>query len=224
MRAFRRASRNFIDDTEIEVQRRVVGGWEASANHNEFIGQATLEANLAYKRGTGAFGAIAAPEQAFGEGDLRFKLFAADLALSVPFKLGDQKLRYAGLWRAQWNKSPLTPQDRFAIGGRYSVRGFDGETSLLAERGWLIRNDIGWAAGDSGAELYVGIDYGQVGGPAARQLAGDHLAGAVLGVRGAWKGVGGQFGYDVFVGQPIAKPQGYRTARTGAGFNLNHSF
>lgn len=50
---------------------------------------------------------------------------------------------YSGLIRAQWNRTPLTPQDRFAIGGRYTVRGFDGETSLMGERGWLLRNDIG---------------------------------------------------------------------------------
>jgi hemolysin activation/secretion protein len=104
------------------------------------------------------------------------------------------------------------------------VRGFDGETSLLGERGWLIRNDIGWAIGASGAELYAGIDYGHVGGPSARQLLGNHLAGAVIGVRGVWKGLGGDVSYDFFVGKPIAKPEGYRTARTTAGFNLNYSF
>ncbi len=220
VRAWRRSSHNFIDDTEVGPQRRIVGGWEASLAHKEFIGPATLEGNLAYRRGTGAFGAIAAPEQAFGEGESHFRLLSADLALNMPFKLGEHKLRYSGLWRAQWNRSPLTPQDRFAIGGRYSVRGFDGETSLLAERGWLVRNDIGWSGGDSGAELYAGVDYGHVGGPSARQLQGDHLAGAVTGVRGVWKSLN----YDVFVGAPISRPTGYRSARITGGFNLNHSF
>jgi len=50
------------------------------------------------------------------------------------------------------------------------VRGSDGEISLMGERGWLVRNDIGWAiptdSGQSGAELYVGADYGlSVGAP-----------------------------------------------------------
>ncbi|MGJ7488675.1 ShlB/FhaC/HecB family hemolysin secretion/activation protein, partial [Variovorax sp. LT2P21] len=36
LRGFRRASNNYIDDTEIEVQRRVVAGWELGANHREF--------------------------------------------------------------------------------------------------------------------------------------------------------------------------------------------
>ena len=220
LRGFRRASQNYIDDTEIEVQRRVVGGWELGLNHRAFVGEATLDANLAYRHGTGAFGALAAPEEAFGEGSARMRLITADLNLNAPFKLGAQRLRYTALWRAQWGRTPLTPQDGFAIGGRYTVRGFDGETSLQADRGWLIRNDIGLALGASGAELYVGIDYGTVGGYKTRNLLGRQLAGGVLGLRGAAKSLS----YDLFVGAPIHKPEGYRTARVTSGFDLNYSF
>ena len=228
VKAFRRESRNFIDDTEIGVQHRVVGGWEASLNHKEFIGEATLEGTLAYKRGTHGFGALMAPEEiAYRsdpsyplEGTSYLKLYTAEVSLNAPFKLGEQKLRYSGLIRAQWNRTALTPQDRFAIGGRYTVRGFDGETSLLGDRGMLIRNDIGWSVGQSGAELYVGADYGQVGSRSTADLLGRHLAGAVIGVRGSWS----KLSYDLFVGAPISKPEGYRTARVTAGFSLNASF
>lgn len=220
IKGWRRESRNFVDDTEVEVQHRVVGGWELSLNHKEYLGEATLEGTLAYKRGTGGFGSRAAPEEEFGEGTSRLKLYTVDVTLNAPFKLGEQKLRYSGLIRAQWNRTPLTPQDRFAIGGRYTVRGFDGETSLLGERGWLIRNDIGWAVGQSGAELYVGADYGHVGGRSTVDLLGRSLAGAVIGVRGQWS----KLSYDFFIGAPISKPEGYRTAKVTLGFNLNASF
>ncbi|MEJ1162919.1 ShlB/FhaC/HecB family hemolysin secretion/activation protein [Variovorax sp. CCNWLW186] len=220
LKGFRRESRNFVDDTEVDVQHRVVGGWELGLNHKEFIGEATLEGTLAFKHGTGGFGSIAAPEEEFGEGTSRMKLYTAEVSLNAPFKLGEQKLRYSGLIRAQWNRTPLTPQDRFSIGGRYTVRGFDGETSLMGERGWLIRNDVGWAMGQSGAELYVGADYGHVGGRSTVDLLGRSLAGAVIGVRGQWS----KLSYDFFMGAPIRKPEGYRTARTTFGFNLNASF
>ena len=220
IKGWRRESRNFVDDTEVEVQHRVVGGWELSLNHKEYIGEATLEGTLAYKRGTGGLGSRTAPEEEFGEGTSRLKLYTADISLNAPFKLGEQKLRYSGLIRAQWNRTPLTPQDRFAIGGRYTVRGFDGETSLMGERGWLIRNDIGWAVGQSGAELYVGADYGRVSGRSTIDLLGRSLAGAVIGVRGQWT----KLSYDFFVGAPIRKPEGYRTAKVTLGFNLNASF
>jgi hemolysin activation/secretion protein len=106
------------------------------------------------------------------------------------------------------------------------VRGFDGESSLMAERGWLVRNDIGWALdalGASGAELYLGIDHGEVGGTSAEYLLGKRLTGGVIGLRGALEWPKG-LSYDMFVGAPIKKPEGYRTAKTTAGFNLNFNF
>ena len=224
MRAFRRASSNFIDDTEIEVQRRVIGGFEASIQHREFIGSSTLDVSLAYKRGTGAFGSLAAPEQAFGEGTSRMQLTTLDAALNVPFKLLGQNLRYNGVLRSQINHTALSPQDRFAIAGRYTVRGFDGESSLAAERGTLLRNDLGWALDDivgiGRQELYAGIDYGEVSGPSANFLVGKSLSGAAIGLRGAYKGLQ----YDVFAAKPLHKPVGFKTSDYTVGFNLNVSF
>lgn len=220
LRGWTRASKNFIDDTEIEIQRRRSSGWETGVGHREFIGRATLDMNLAYRRGTGAMDALPAPEDAAGEGASRLKLVTADAQLALPFKLGDQSLHYGLAWRAQWNRTPLVPQDRFAIGGRYTVRGFDGENLLSADRGWLIRNDLGLALGGSGQALYLGADYGEVGGPSSDLLAGTRLAGMVLGLRGAYT----QLSYDVFAGKPLSKPEGFRTADITTGFNLNASF
>jgi len=112
------------------------------------------------------------------------------------------------------------PQDRFQIGGRYTVRGFDGESTLLGERGWLLRNDLGWTIGRTGQELYLGVDYGAVSGPSTLQLIGTRLAGAVVGLRGGYK----HFMWDLFAGRPISKPDGFQTASTTAGFNLLWSY
>lgn len=220
VRAFQRKSNNFIDDTEVLVQQRVVGGWEASANHRAFIGPATLDAGLTYKRGTGAFGALPAPEEAFGEGTSRFALVTGDVSLAAPFQVGTQKLRYSGSWRIQNHRTPLTPQDRFAVGGRFSVRGFDGESSLSAERGWLIRNELSVAVGQSGQEAFAALDHGEVGGPSADLLVGRRLTGAVVGLRGGYK----KWQYDIFLGGPVRKPDNFRTSHRTAGFSMNLGF
>ncbi|MDO9404670.1 MAG: ShlB/FhaC/HecB family hemolysin secretion/activation protein [Polaromonas sp.] len=220
VRAFRRDARNFIDDTEVQNQRRVVGGYELSASHREFLGSSTLDLNLAYKRGTGAFGAMPAPEELFGEGTSRMKLFTLDAGFSVPFQLASQTFRYSGQLRAQMDRSRLTPQDRFAIGGRYTVRGFDGESSLSAERGWLVRNEVSAALGNSGQQAYAGLDHGEVGGPSARWLVGRRLTGLVVGVRGQLQ----HLQYELFIGAPLRKPEYFRTASSSAGFSLNYSF
>lgn len=219
-RLWERESKNFTDDTEILVQRRRMAGWEISLAERVFIKDATLDASLAYRRGTSALGALTVPEESVTPGAAHPRVITADLQLAAPFSLAEQRLRYNGVLRMQWNDSPLVPQDRFSIAGRYTVRGFDGETLLSAERGWLVRNDLSVALGATGQELYLGIDYGEVAGPSAQYLVGRRLAGAVLGLRGYYKGVSS----DVFIGQPLSKPEGFRTASSTAGFNLSWSF
>ncbi|NBX20908.1 MAG: ShlB/FhaC/HecB family hemolysin secretion/activation protein, partial [Betaproteobacteria bacterium] len=178
------------------------------------------DANLAYKRGTRDFAAIDAPEESTGKGTARFNLWVADITLNQPFKWLSQSLRYQVNLRLQGNDSPLTPQDRFSIGGRYTVRGFDGESSLTGDNGWLLRQDLGWTLGGSGQELYLGIDAGGVNGQSAEQLAGKALSGGVIGLRGNFR----KLQYDVFVGAPLYQPSGFRTAETSAGFNMSLAF
>ena len=220
LKAFQRQSNNFIDDTEVQVQRRRVGGWQVGAAHQQAIGPAKLDLSLAYKRGTGAFGSQAAPEQAFGEGTARFALTSFEAALSWPFALGAQSVRYNAVGRGQTNHTPLTAQDRFAIGGRFSVRGFDGESSLSAERGWLMRHELSASLGASGQWAYVGLDHGEVSGPSSDFLVGTRLTGAVLGLRGSVNA----FQYDAFVGAPVRKPAYFRTAPVTAGISLSLAF
>jgi hemolysin activation/secretion protein len=221
-KGWQRKSQNFIDDYEVNPQRRVTGGWEFGLNHKEFISDAILEGNLAYKRGTGAFGSLPSPEELndYAEGTSRFALIAADANLTLPFKIAAQKLTYTGSWRWQYNRTPLTPQDRFSIGGRYSVRGTDGESVLAGERGWLLRNEISAAIGESGQSVYIGLDHGRVGGPSSEFLLGKNLTGIALGLRGEIKGAQ----YDLFIGRPLKKPDAFQTARMTAGFSLNYSF
>lgn len=214
--AYQRRSRNFIEDTEVEVQRRRMGGFSVNLTHREFIGNATLDGAVTYKKGTGAFGSIPAPEEAYGEGLARPQLINADLSLFWPI---GQHLQYQTTWRAQWNRTPLIPQDRFSIGGRYTVRGYDGEATLSAERGWLVRNDLSWSVGGA-RQFYIVLDVAQVAGPSASRLLGTRLSGAALGWRGQFKNLQ----YDVFAGTPIRKPEGFRTAAVAHGFNLNYKF
>ena len=215
-----RTSSNYVEDTEIESQRRRMAGWQAGINHREFIGANTLDLGVGYRRGTGARDALRAPEEENGEGTSRSQIITANAQLQVPFSVGQQKLRYIGGWRGQWNRTPLIPQDRFSIGGRYTVRGFDGEQILSAERGWTFSNDLGLSLGNTGQELYLGVDYGQVGGHSTEYLLGRRLAGAVVGLRGGYK----QFSYDIYTGKPLEKPKGFQTADVTSGFSANWSF
>lgn len=221
---FFRKSANYIDDTEIEVQRRRTAGWELGINQVWYLGSSILDYHIAYKRGTGAKKALPAPEEVFGEGTSRMEILLSDVNLGYPFTLklpwGDQALHYQGNIRGQYGLTPLPPQERFAIGNRYTVRGFDGQLNLIANHGWLIRNDLSGSIGNSRQALYIGLDYGEVGGQSSDLLPGKQLAGGVVGMRGGYRNLS----YDVFLGKALKKPRGFQTASTAAGFNVVLSF
>ena len=213
-------SHNYINDTEIEVQRRRTAGWEVGLNHTQYIGNATLQLSTNYKRGTGGNKSLPAPEEAFGEGTSRMQIFTAGVDFTYPFTIGNQPFRFNTSWNGQWNGTPLTQQDKFSIGGRYTVRGFDGELSLSGEKGWLWRNELGWNIANKGHELYLGIDRGKVYSSQEELQIGDSLMGGAIGLRGKLWGIN----YDYFVGVPIKKPEGFRTSHVTTGFNVSYRF
>ena len=141
---------------------------------------------------------------------------------------GQQPLQYSASLRGQTNYTPLTPQDRFSIGNRFTVRGFDGEQTLVADNGWLIRNELTMPVAQSGQAIYWGLDYGEVGGQSSKNLIGKYLAGTVVGLRGSGYATGlkllSGLSYDVFVAKPINKPKGFDTPDTTAGFNINYAY
>lgn len=219
---WRRESHNFINDAEIDVQARRTGGWQINLDHREYIGSSVLNLGLSYKRGTGTGHSIAAPEEAFNEGTSRMKIITADLSLFKPFKIGKQNFNFDTSWHGQWNKTPLITQDQLSIGGRYTVRGFDGELSLMAPRGWYWQNNIAWSYQPQ-HQIYLGADLGHIATNQISPQLGKTLAGAVIGLKGQFK-VGGMLSYDVFAGKPLYKPQYFKTAKTTGGFSLNYAF
>lgn len=217
-----RGTQSYIDDAEITVQRRRTAGWLAELSHKEYIGNSTAQFKIAYKRGTGMSDALRAPEEAFGEGTSRMKIWTASADVNTPFQIGKQLFAYDTSVHAQWNKTPLTSQDKLAIGGHHTVRGFDGEMSLSAERGWYWRNDLSWQF-KPGHQLYLGADVGHVSGQSAKWLLGQTLAGTAIGIRGQIK-LGGNLHYDIFTGRALKKPEFFQSRKWASGFQVGYTF
>lgn len=218
LRLWSKRSTNAVDGINIEQQHRRTAGWEVGMNQNSYFGDTLLDANLNWHRGTGALDARRAPEEETHSGSARTGILLGDVSLNQPFAWGEQPWRYYTSVRGQWSSNALTPQERMAIAGRYTVRGFDGEQMLSGEKGLLWRNELAWNVRSRGQELYLALDYGRVGGPSTRYLAGHQLAGSAVGVRGAlWK----RFSYDLFAGVPLVKPNNFHTSGATAGFSIN---
>lgn len=220
VKAWARRANTAIDGAEVEPQRRATGGWELGVFHRQALADATLDLQLSHRRGTAAFNAMPAPEQVDGEGTSRLRVTTLDTSLQAPWRAAGLRGRVQTTLRAQHNGTALPAPDRFAIGGRYTVRGFDGETSLSGDRGVLLRNELGLSLGASPHEAYLGLDHGRVGGPSTRWMNGRRLTGAVVGLRGS----AGACAYDLFLGWPLQRPATFHTSSATAGFSLSAAF
>lgn len=212
-----RGQRNYINDVEAEVQRRHTSAWQLGLQHHHSIDSATIDAGISYQRGTRWFGAQPAQEEAYGEATALAKIIQVNAQLNLPMS---EILTYNMQYQLQSSSTPLTSQDMFSIGSRWSVRGFDGERSLSASHGWYVRNTLSWLLPVPAQTFYLGVDYGEVGGAGSEYLVGQHLAGGVAGFRGqVWRA-----SYDVFGGTPLSKPDGFKTDPVTFGFNLYWSY
>ncbi len=222
-----RETRNFVQNTEIENQKRRTTSWKLGLNHRQFVGQSTLNLGASYQHGTRWFGAMPAYEE-FRNKDSRD--YATALAIimqfsasaSVPFTLAEQSLRFDSQYLHQISDRPLTPQDQFSIGSRWTVRGFDGERTLSADEGWTLRNTLSWKTPIPSQELYMGADYGEISGRGTAINLGTHLAGGVIGLRGAISPA--NLNYDFSVGTPFSKPDGFKTDPATFAFSVNWNY
>lgn len=222
-----RETRNFISNVEIGDQKRRTSAWRLGLTHRHYLGPAMLDAGVNYQRGTRWFGALPAPEEHWDdEGSVTAlsKILSWNASLTAPFALGGQDFSWNTTWRRQMSNTPLTPQDEFSIGNRWTVRGFDGERTLSATNGWTVQNTLAWRTPVPAQELYLGADYGEVSGNSTTlsNLTGRHLAGSVLGLRGAI--TPSSVSYDLFAGLPLSKPAGFKTDPVTFGFSLNWNY
>jgi hemolysin activation/secretion protein len=208
-------SESFVDGSEVNVQHRDNSYAEVGWVHKHYFGAAQLDSTVAYRWGVPWFGAQA---DLPNSPTFYYHIETLDSTLSVPFRLGNLPLRYTATVRAQNSPSQLYATEFFSIGSRYTVRGFDGNTMLSAEKGVFMRNDLDMPIAATANSVYLGLDGGEVFGPSAGQLLGRRLAGAVIGVRGS--PVKHVF-YDLFIGGPLYQPARFPNHWPVAGFSLS---
>ena len=209
----------FIDGSRLDVQHRNNSFAEIGWEHKNYFGPAQLDSTLAYRWGVPWFGAQSdLPGVGAGTPTSYYHIETFHATLSVPFAIAGVRMRYLGTVSAQNSPSVLYPTEYFSIGSRYTVRGFDGNTVLAAEKGAFVRNELELPVAQTGQAFYVGLDGGEVFGPAAHELLGRRLAGAVVGLRGT---LNRHAIYDAFIGGPPYQPKGFPNHWPVAGFSAS---
>ncbi|MGY0195953.1 ShlB/FhaC/HecB family hemolysin secretion/activation protein [Leptothrix sp. BB-4] len=231
LKRFERQSNNYIADLEVLVQRRRTTGWEAGLQHLNYFESGTLNAQMAHRQGNASAGT---PEAEGGSGQTidRIRLTTGFLQWVMPLNTGGHAGQYSTQVQWQWAQTDLTPQDRFCLGSRAAVRGFDGQQTLCGDRGQLWRQEL--ATGFPTAfqenlgfakdiQVYVAIDAGRASSPG--QQSAYLISGIALGFRHSHKvNEAYPLQWDIFVGKPLSHPDGFATARQTAGFALRAEY
>lgn len=194
-----RKSVSFLADNELGVQRLKTTDWQLGFEHVYYMPWATFKGSVRYQQGASWLGAQPIP----GKMDRApARLLATTASLDIPFTLGAQRFQHQSALSQQYAYSDITVLDRFSIGGRNSVRGFNESCAVVGPRGWYFKNDVSWNSPIIGQQLYFGMDYGEVREKGPSLLLGERLAGAVVGLRGNYS----SFSYDLNIGTPVVKP------------------
>ena len=219
-----RRANSYLDDVELIVQRRRTTYVETGITSRQLIGNASVDVDLGYRRGVSWRDAQDDLPTAAQEGlTLRPTIWTLAAAYNQPFTMNGRPFQYTTTLRGQRTGDTTLVTDQIAIGQRWSVRGFDGDSVLLAESGFFHRNDlatpVNWIRGVDTA-VYLGVDHGRVWGASDAFLIGNRLAGAALGMRGKWKAV--QF--DAALGAPLYKPDGFKTGNWNPYLSVTYVF
>ncbi|WP_250626601.1 ShlB/FhaC/HecB family hemolysin secretion/activation protein [Pinirhizobacter soli] len=215
----KRWAHSFIEDVEIASQRRNVTHGEVALVQRQYVGNAQVDLRLAHRRGLAWLG---------GQGDARghgrddpsftYAVNTFDASLAIPFRVGALPLQWSSEYRLQHSSRPLYGSEFITLGGRYTVRGFNGEQTLAGDRGWYWRNTLSAPWGSLPMASYVGLDTGHIGGPGAYGLGRKSLRGTVVGVRGSVR----RFNIDAFLGRPIAGAGAVQARAVTSGFQVSY--
>jgi len=206
-----------LGEWPIGVQTRDITSYTLSYSHYQRSRRMTFTGGLGLRGSIPAWSANSGYVSGRTQWNGRYSIFSANASVDAPFSVAGQRLGYRASVNAQAAPNAIPATEMLSIGSRYSVRGFDGSHTLVGQSGWVLRNEVALAIGNTGQEAYAAVDAGAVGGSVTRELAGRMLVGAALGVRGAY----GKVGYDVSVGMPVAKPAGFEAARVTMAVQLS---
>lgn len=217
VKLFKRKNKNYLEDYELDNQARRNAGYEIGVKSSYNSYNQAFSAKLAYKKGTGIFRSM--PDPLEDSGEARFALINLNLNYKYKFEL---PLIYDLNLNARYGLNKLSLQDKFSIGGYHSVRGYDGESSLVGNHGVALRNTLSYNYYKNNS-IYAGLDAGMVRAPSSGIKDKNTLAGYALGLRGRVKAYS-NLSYDISASKALYKPKSFQSKSTNVNFILSYEF
>ena len=221
IRLRKRNSHSFLNGVELPIQAMHQTSMEVGFAERLYLQHNTLYFRLAHRFGLGWLGAQ--KEKPYDDAPKTlYRMWLLDVDFVHPFEFSHRPATFTTSFHGQYTMDDmrLYGVDMISMGNRYTVRGFDGEVTLMGTNGWYLRNEFSTRFPKQKAELYLGLDVGAVYGYGADLYNGHTMMGAAVGLRGSIDTVS----YDVFAAMPIRKPEGFHTSDVTSGFSLGVKF
>ena len=221
IRLRKRNSHSFLNDVDLPIQAIHQTSMEVGFAERLYLQHNTLYFRLAHRFGLGWMGAQKENPHADAPKTL-YRMWLLDVDFVHPFEFSHRPATFTTSFHGQYTMDGmrLYGVDMISMGNRYTVRGFDGEVTLMGTNGWYLRNEFATRFPKQKAELYLGLDVGAVYGYGTDLYNGHTMMGATVGLRGSIDTVS----YDVFAAMPIRKPEGFHTSDVTSGFSLGVKF
>jgi hemolysin activation/secretion protein len=203
----RRRGVSHIEDVELIVQRRNANtetfGVSLEWRSDSFSIFANLNEIKTFRR-------LGPDEVAFREGEpdkAVGRRVSGQLIKSL--NTGGNVWQFTAQWDVLETTNPTPLSDVMALGGRYSVRGYTGDHTVVSSDGALVRNEIqlpslSWPSSDCRVLPYFGFDFGKVWGANA-PVDGRFVSGSAVGARIKYK----KWSWDLALGVPVVGLRGY---------------
>ena len=213
---------NYLDDVEIGVQEQHTTSVELGLSHRQYRGNTVSDVYVFYRQGIKGLGAKVRSWEGLADNPTTlYKMAGVEGQIQTGVRIGHKQGIFSMRFRSQFTNQRLFTTDQFSIGGRYSVRGFSGEETLRGDSGYYVQSEWSLPFRKQQITPYIGIDIGHVWGPSTETQLGTTLIGGVVGVRGT---VGDAVNYDVLLGTPIKKPEGFDTDTRVWAFRGSYQF
>lgn len=198
----RKESKNYLEDVFLETSSRVLYLVDLGAIYTRPMPRGTFRGVFKWYRSVDWFDATTKVVNA--EDDFQFDKYTLDLSINTAIHALGFPLFYSSSVHFFYAPEEIITSEALSIGGRYTVRGVEGE-SLFGYRGGYWRNEFThttWFQNSGRLDWFIGLDAGISDTPWQEDKSSDWVAGGATGFRY----MNGNFSMDAAWSQAIQTP------------------
>jgi hemolysin activation/secretion protein len=198
----RKESKNYLEDVFLETSSRVLYVVDVGVVYTRPLQRGMLRGSFKWHRSLDWFDATTKIVNA--ESDFQFDKYTVDASINTALEIFDTPFFYTSSVHLFYSPEKIIASEALSIGGRYTVRGIEGE-SLFGYRGGYWRNELThthYFINRGRLDTFIGLDLGASDTPELAEKGTELLAGAASGMRYINRG----FSMDVAYSQALRAP------------------